>query len=55
MRKKDDMVAQWCMEKKIPMVVVLAGGYAEPVDDVVDIHFGTFLACYDAWRSSSFT
>ena len=41
LRKRDDLVTNYCREKKIPMVIVLAGGYAIDVKDTVRIHVNT--------------
>lgn len=41
LRRRDEMVFQRCRERKLPMAVVMAGGYAEEVDDIVDIHANT--------------
>eukprot|EP00392_Amoebophrya_sp_AT5.2_P009532 g9560.t1 len=42
LRARDRLVFEWCKGKGVPVAVVLAGGYAEDVRDVADIHFGTF-------------
>jgi acetoin utilization deacetylase AcuC-like enzyme len=39
--KRDEMVLGRAFEKKIPVAVVLAGGYAENVTDTVEIHCNT--------------
>jgi acetoin utilization deacetylase AcuC-like enzyme len=36
--KRDEMVIGRAFEKKIPVAVVLAGGYAEDINDTVEIH-----------------
>eukprot|EP00928_Gymnodinium_smaydae_P063830 TRINITY_DN47310_c0_g1_i1.p1 TRINITY_DN47310_c0_g1~~TRINITY_DN47310_c0_g1_i1.p1 ORF type:complete len:478 (-),score=64.42 TRINITY_DN47310_c0_g1_i1:310-1674(-) len=41
LRRRDQMVAQFCKKHGIPVAVVLAGGYAD-ADDVAQIHFQTF-------------
>lgn len=41
LRKRDEMVIGRAFEKKIPVAVVLGGGYAEDVDDTVEIHCNT--------------
>ena len=42
LRDRDRLVIDACIAASIPLVVVLAGGYARRIDDTVDIHFGTF-------------
>ena len=41
LRKRDALVLEQCRSRKVPACVVLAGGYAEDVRDVVDIHVNT--------------
>lgn len=42
LRERDRMVLDACARNDIPVVLVLAGGYARRIDDTVDIHFATF-------------
>jgi len=42
LRQRDRIVFEECKNRKIPVGVVLAGGYAEKLEDLVDIHFTTF-------------
>ena len=39
--KRDELVMQSCTDANLPVAVVMAGGYAENVDDIVDIHAQT--------------
>ena len=39
---RDRLVVEWCKNNNCPVAIVLAGGYAKDVNDVVDIHFNTF-------------
>ena len=41
LRHRDELVFLRCRELRLPMAVVMAGGYAEDVDDIVDIHTNT--------------
>jgi hypothetical protein len=36
------MVLHACADAQIPVVVLLAGGYARSLEDTVDIHYATF-------------
>jgi hypothetical protein len=41
-----------CLEERIPIAVTMAGGYAQKVEDTVDIHFQTVkraLDCQKEW------
>jgi acetoin utilization deacetylase AcuC-like enzyme len=42
LRIRDRMVLDACGRAGIPLVVLLAGGYARRLEDTVDIHFATF-------------
>ena len=44
------MVLRACVERGIPTVVLLAGGYARRLDDTVDIHVATFEEARAAMR-----
>lgn len=41
LRVRDEMVMKRCRELKLPISMVMAGGYADDVDDIVDIHTNT--------------
>ncbi|MFB3896055.1 MAG: histone deacetylase [bacterium] len=41
LRHRDDLVTTYCRHKKIPLVIVLAGGYAVNTKDTVRIHINT--------------
>lgn len=48
LRRRDEMVFAACRSRRIPILVTLGGGYADDVDDVVDIHVATIAALQDA-------
>jgi len=39
--ERDDLVVDACGRAGVPLVIVMAGGYAARIDDTVDIHFHT--------------
>lgn len=39
--QRDRLVYEACRSKNLPVVATMAGGYAEDVEDIVDIHFET--------------
>lgn len=41
LRSRDELVMMRCREQGIPIAISMAGGYAEDVDDIVDIHTNT--------------
>jgi acetoin utilization deacetylase AcuC-like enzyme len=38
---RDELVFQYCQQKRLPTAVVMAGGYAREISDSVDIHLNT--------------
>jgi acetoin utilization deacetylase AcuC-like enzyme len=44
LQRRDALVLQWCRERRIPVAVALAGGYARNPDDTVEIHCATVRA-----------
>jgi len=44
--KRDRMVANWCAEKKVPVIFAPAGGYTDPLslEEVAELHLDTIRA-----------
>jgi acetoin utilization deacetylase AcuC-like enzyme len=51
LRERDEFVMGECVNRKIPIGVVLAGGYAINTDDTVTIHSNTCKLAYRLWKS----
>ncbi|MBZ0304402.1 MAG: histone deacetylase, partial [Anaerolineae bacterium] len=45
--QRDRLVFEECLEVDLPVAVVMAGGYAPDVSDIVDIHFETVCQALD--------
>ena len=43
LQERDQLVFQSCRDHRLPVAVSMAGGYAQHVDDIVDIHFATVM------------
>ena len=41
LRVRDQLLLEFCRDKGLPLAVTLAGGYAEDINDIVDIQFHT--------------
>ncbi len=57
MRARDQRVFDWCWHQRVPVAVVMAGGYGTRLDDTVQAHVQTFeLACahWRRWQSTGF-
>jgi acetoin utilization deacetylase AcuC-like enzyme len=48
-RKRDEMVFDYCYEKKLPCVVSMGGGYSPDVRNIVEAHCNTFRAAFSCW------
>lgn len=49
--ERDRMVLEKCYAREIPVAIAMAGGYAEVLDDIVDIHETTVREAYRLWRA----
>ena len=53
---RDRLVFQMCLQQDLPVAVVLAGGYAPDIKDIVDIHLNTVQLAHlfeSAWQSDN--
>ena len=42
--RRDHMVLEYCRKNETPLVITMAGGYAEPIEDTAEIQAGTVRA-----------
>lgn len=42
--ERDDLIVEACAHTAVPLVLVMAGGYAANIDDTVDIHFHSVMS-----------
>lgn len=45
--QRDRMVLEACAAHAIPIVLVMAGGYAQPIDLTVEAHLQTYILALD--------
>lgn len=50
LQQRDDIVLGLCREQQIPVAIAMAGGYAENVEDIVDIHANTIRVAVSHWQ-----
>jgi len=50
LKKRDEIIFNLCKERQIPVVVVLAGGYAINVEDTVKIHYNMIKRAKEIFR-----
>ncbi len=48
--QRDKQVLELLTEAGVPVAVCMAGGYAEDINDIVDIHEATVLQAYASWQ-----
>ncbi len=48
---RDRAVLRACAERGIPVAITMAGGYAQDIDDTVDIHCNTIRAAAAFWEN----
>lgn len=51
LKKRDAMVFEFAKTQGLPVMVTLAGGYAENIEDTITIHANTVLAAHEVFRS----
>jgi acetoin utilization deacetylase AcuC-like enzyme len=49
LRARDRTLCAACLERRIPLVITLGGGYAEPIERTVAAHACTFLTAAELW------
>jgi acetoin utilization deacetylase AcuC-like enzyme len=50
LQARDSLVLDTLRERALPVAIAMAGGYAERLEDVVDIHFTTVALALARWR-----
>jgi len=51
--RRDRLVFDYCRAAQLPVAVVMAGGYARQIEDIVDIHFQTVRLAAEAWADQA--
>ena len=49
LHQRDLLVMQRCKAEGVPLSIAMAGGYADEIDDIVDIHVSTVLTAADVF------
>jgi acetoin utilization deacetylase AcuC-like enzyme len=44
--ERDRLVFEYCLAVNLPLAIVMGGGYANQIEDIVDIHFQTISLAY---------
>ncbi len=51
--ERDALVLEQCREKNVPVVTVMSGGYAENIEDTVEIHCNTIRAARNVFETAT--
>ena len=49
MARRDRLVYERANKANVPLAIAMGGGYANDLDDIVDIHAQTVALAYDDW------
>ena len=47
---RDRRVFDWCWQRRIPLVLAMAGGYGVNIDDTVQVQLNTYRVAWDYWQ-----
>jgi acetoin utilization deacetylase AcuC-like enzyme len=53
LKERDRILFQVCIDSEIPVAVSMAGGYADDVNEIVDIHFSTIEVAMECFNVNS--
>ena len=50
MQMRDQRVLDWCLERRIPLVLLMAGGYGVQIESTLQVQLGTYRLAYAHWQ-----
>ncbi len=50
MQARDQRVFDWCLARRIPVVLLMAGGYGVRIEETVGVQVNTYRVALDFWR-----
>ena len=50
MQSRDQRVLDWCLARRIPLVLLMAGGYGVEIDATVQVQLNTYRVAYAHWQ-----
>jgi acetoin utilization deacetylase AcuC-like enzyme len=50
MQTRDQRVLDWCLERRIPLVLLMAGGYGMQIEATVQVQLNTYQLAYAHWQ-----
>lgn len=53
LQQRDQYVLAWAQQRRIPLAMVMAGGYGRQIEDTVQVQMNTFAEALQAWQGWS--
>jgi acetoin utilization deacetylase AcuC-like enzyme len=50
MQSRDQRVLDWCLARRVPLVLLMAGGYGVQIDATVQVQLNTYRLAYAHWQ-----
>ena len=50
MQARDQCVFDWCLQRRIPLVLLMAGGYGSPIEATLQVQLNTYRLAYAHWQ-----
>ena len=50
MQARDQRVFDWCLKRRIPMALLMAGGYGSPIEATLQVQLNTYRLAYAHWQ-----
>jgi acetoin utilization deacetylase AcuC-like enzyme len=50
MQARDQRVFDWCLQRRIPLVLLMAGGYGSPIEATLQVQLTTYRLAYALWQ-----
>jgi len=50
LQTRDRRVLDWCFSRRIPLVLVMAGGYGVRIEDTVQVQLNTYRIALEYWQ-----
>ena len=50
MQARDQRVLDWCLARRLPVVMLMAGGYGVRIEETVQVQLGSYQLAYTHWK-----
>ena len=50
MQSRDQRVLDWCLSRRVPLVLLMAGGYGVQIEATLQVQLGTYRLAYAHWQ-----